>query len=204
MIHARRLASTQWLSVLWSAALVATACGGGGTSGFDIQTEADSEQSAIALASESGSCVDFHGLGVCGPGSAVPASLFPTAPGEPAVIDLTTGSHTSIPCVPSPSGGCTISLQASQTGFPEGTTLAIAVRVQDDTSPWRAAGDPVAAPSSQSVTILVPLGLESGTRFQVGVLVYLPGQAPPSGTVHDALADFDPFVVYVLTDVTVQ
>ncbi len=171
-MNPRRLLSMMWPIL----ALTLAACGGSGSSGFDIANE----NAAIERALETRECVGFENLIVC------PADAVAPAHG-PEHVDTNLDPTGSVSCEQrSPGGRCNFMLAFAPVGFPPDTIFRVASRRSDPGAPWAIGVEPVrsgfgSAPSYEvQVELDVPVGDAPGpgVSVQFAVLAFIEPRAP--------------------------
>jgi hypothetical protein len=170
-MRARRL-------VVFLTALLA-ACGGSGSSGFDVAPGL--EATLIGRAIAENRCVEGDGLLICPSGVPAPGpDNGMNAPG-PSEVRVEAGFAGEVEC--STGGSCTLPVSVSTDGLPEGAQIRVAVRASG-ADVWQV-GAPIEVQSSSggggTVTpVDVELAGEStpGSEAQVAVLVFLPPLGP--------------------------
>lgn len=195
-MNARRLLSVMWPIL----ALVLAACGGSGSSGFDIT----SENAAIERALETQECVVFEGLMVC------PADAVAPADG-PEHVDTSFDHAGSVSCGQrSPGGPCNFMLRFAPVGFPPGTIFRVAARRTEPEGPWEIGteapnANPFGDPSFDGeVDLDVPSGAPSAeVSVQFAVLAFI---EPPASlpTEVDHLLDSGAEYAFVTGPVTAE
>lgn len=157
------------------------ACGGSGSSGFDITPLA--ENAVIAGVLASGQCEASGALLICAAGDR-PA----TTPGLPSPtpsggrdVQLDVPATDSLSCSLAPAdGGCVFVLSFSPSGLPADAVYRAAVRAASSDDPWTI-GEPA---QRQGAFFAVPVDVPTGVgAVQVAVLVFAAGSDTVSGSV---------------------
>lgn len=164
-MRARRL-------VLFLTALLA-ACGGSGSSGFDVAPGLEAPLIERAIAENR--CVEGDGLLICPSGVAAPDGGMntpdPSGPGVEADFAF------AVEC--NPGAVCTLSLDLTTASLPPGSEVRVAVRTTDG-DVWHV-GDPIElAPATDGDAAVTPVSVE------------LPGVTTPEGEVQVAVLVFVP------------
>ena len=162
------------------------ACGGSGSSGFDVTAFA--ENAVIANAIETGQCEDSGALRICPAGPTAMGTPGPQqtpGPGETpgdgqdVVLDLP-GNHEVACNIATDARSCGFVLTFRADGFPSESTYRIAVRHAAPVGDW-VLGDAVSA--SDGAGFIVPVSVPTeGDSIQIAVLVFTNGDAPAPGT----------------------
>ena len=161
--------------------LLAAACAGSGSSGFDISPSGES--AAIAAALEQSRCVESGALSVC-PADEVPRDTPANLP-DSARIDTGVAGSEALACLPSDAAaGCDLVVPFAPQGFPAGAEFRVAVRDPDDGAQWHigAEAERNGSPDAPSFDATVPLGPSEGqasppANVQLVILVFL--EPPP-------------------------
>lgn len=180
-MHVRRLSLSMLLTVLLAA------CGGSGSSGFDVAPGLEAPLIERAIAEQR--CVEGDGgLSICASGVPVPnpdGGMHTPGPGELRVDASFAGE---VDC--GPTGGCATSLEVAIAGLPVGAEVRIAAR-SAGASFWRV-GEPIEVQSSAGGgAVVAPVGSElvgdaaPGDEVQIAVLVFV----PPLGDVPAEVAE---------------
>ena len=194
---ARRMPGLLLLTVLLAA------CGGSGSSGFDVAPggfEAPLIERAIA---ENRCVAGADDLLICPSGVPVPdPNGAPPAPG-PAELRVDAGFAGEVDCT---SDGCMASLGVTIDGLPAGAQVRVAVR-SAGARVWRV-GEPLAVSSAGgSVGVVAPVVGEAGgetaaaEEVQVAVLVFVPPPGEVPANVHE-LHETGARYAFVLAPVT--
>lgn len=201
-MRARRLSGLTVLTVLSASVLALAACGGSGSSGFDLSPgaleaplieRAIAEQSCVAGRDDLLICPS--GVPAPGPDGGVPG---------PSDVRVEAGFASEVDC--GIGDGCTLPIAVSTDGLPEGAQLRIAVRASTSNA-WQV-GEPIEAqPASGADEVVTPVELAGdpapGEEVQVAVLVFVPpfGDVPPEV---DALSETGARYAFVLSPVTLE
>ena len=172
-MRARRMPGFVLLAVLLAA------CGGSGSSGFDV-APGGFEATLIDRAITENRCVDgADDLLICPSGVPVPDPQDPMLPG-PDELRVDAGFAGEVACT---SEVCTVSLGVTIEGLPAGSEVRVASR-SAGTDVWRI-GEPLAVSSSGGgngveTPVVGSAGGEAmaGDEVQVAVLVFVPPLAP--------------------------
>lgn len=151
------------------------ACGGSGSSGFDVAPGL--EATLIGRAIAENRCVEGDGLLICPSGVPAPGPDNGMNVPGPSEVRVEAGLAGEVDC--STGSTCTLPVTVSTDGLPEGAQIRIAVRASD-ADVWQV-GEPIEVQSSSggdgTVTpVDVELAGESapGSEAQAAVLVFLP------------------------------
>jgi hypothetical protein len=175
------------LSPLFVLTLLLAACGGSGSSGFDVAPGIEAPLIDRAIAENR--CVEGDGgLLICPSGVPAPGpDGGMNAPG-PSDVRVAANLAGAVDCATD--DACTLPVDVSADGLPEGARVRVATRASGADS-WRigapvevqpsVGGDPVVTP----VEVQLDGGLTQGSEVQVAVLVFL----PPLGAVPDRVRE---------------
>jgi len=180
------------LSALTAAALAA--CGGSGSSGFDITPAAENLTIEQALAQRE--CIaETHTLAIC-PADAGALST-PGAPGsaDQVEVDVPLGEANSLSCASANGGAvCTVPLSFTTMGFPPGASFRVATRQVNPDGVWTIAAPPVPSGDAAEAELTTSLDLPVGAgAVQLAILVFVDsGHIPGSSiaTLAQSGADF--------------
>lgn len=185
-------------------ALGLAACGGSGSSGFDV-TPGAFEAPLIERAIAEQRCVAGEGeLLICPSGVPVPDPDGGMHTPSPGALRVDAGLESEVDC--NASGACMLVLGVAVEGLPEGAEVRVALRAADD-APWRV-GEPLVLPvSSAEGGVVTPVGgdltggVVPGDAVQVAVLVFVPplGEVPVEVS---ALSETGARYAFVLPSVT--
>ncbi|MBY0276300.1 hypothetical protein K2Z84_13220 [Candidatus Binatia bacterium] len=184
-------------------ALALAACGGSGSSGFDV-TPGAFEAPLIERAIAEQRCITGDGeLLICPSGVPVPDPDGGMQTPSPGALRIDAGLESAIDC--NAGGDCMLSIGVRIEGLPEGAEVRVAVRAADG-APWRI-GEPLVEPAT-SGGVVTPVDPElaggavmPGDQVQVAVLVFV----PPLGDVPvevSALSETGARYAFVLPTVT--
>lgn len=167
----RRLPALLFLTV------VLAACGGSGSSGFDV-APGGAEAPLIERAIAENRCVEGGGgLLICPSGVPAPGPDGGMNTPGPSDVRVAAGFAGEVDC--GPGTGCTLPVAVSTEGLPDGARLRIAVR-SSGADVWQV-GEPIEVqPSSGGDVVMTPVEVEltgessPGEAVQLAVLVFLP------------------------------
>ena len=168
--------------------LVLAACGGSGSSGFDVAPGAF-EAMLIDHAIAEQRCVEGDdGLLICPSGVPAPGpdgGMHTPAPGD---VRVDAGFASEVDCLAGEA--CTLPVAISTAGLPEGAQLRVAVRASS-AHVWQV-GEPIEVQSSMDGDVVVtPVAVEltgdasRGETVQVAVLVFVPPLGAVPSEVHE-------------------
>lgn len=158
-------------SALLFLTLLLAACGGSGSSGFDVAPGA-SEAPLIERAIAENRCVEGEGgLLICPSGVPAPGPDGGMHMPGPSEVSVEVGFAGEVDC--GAGDGCTVPVTVATEGLPEGAQLRIAVRASG-AEVWQV-GDPLALQSSSAGDdVVTSVAVEPTGAAQVAVLVFLP------------------------------
>ena len=169
----RRLVSL-FLTVLLAA------CGGSGSSGFDV-TPGGLEAPLIERAIAENRCVEGDGLLICPSGVPAPGPDNGMNVPGPSEVRVEAGFSGESGC--DASGSCTLPIAVSTDGLPPDSQVRVAVR-SSGSAEWQV-GEPLdVQPSDAGEGTLTPVDVEvagttdPGSEVQVAVLVFVPPLGP--------------------------
>lgn len=171
--------------------------GGSGSSGFDISPSA--ERVLIDRALDEGKCVGTGVGAICPIDKEDLLVPLPNHIPGPAIegVSLTTSTpvEDGFPCDLVDLVSCIIHIGLTATGLPEGSTLQVVWR-QDDDGPWliRTEGLPLEAEGRTEVVVELPVAC---TSIQVAALVFVDGQVLAHGTI-DTLTESRAPIAFVM------
>lgn len=180
------------LLALLAAAYLA-ACGGSGSSGFDVSPLIEDE--AIETALDAGECAQIRALQIC-PASDPTGQIPGNAPGPAPSGDR--GAVFEVPptdaldcIVEATSELCSFTLSFQTLGLPEDASFRTAVRaLAPQAGGWVVGADSVAPGSSQQIALEIPAG---ATSVQVALLAFSGGgdtEPGPVQTLEDTGASY--------------
>lgn len=173
------------LLLLVALALAFAACGGSGSSGFDISSPL-TEDEVIAAVVESGECRDLDGLSICRAESAAaaPGVPLPTPSVDPEIVFVRPQAD-ALDCAPSPlDGGCELVVTFLPGSLRE-ATYRIAVRGTRPPGGWIVAGDVAFAGGVLQAAVRVPPEV---VTVQIAVLVFDGGRDAEPGSIESLAA----------------
>jgi hypothetical protein len=180
-----RLAVAMRLLCALTLVLLLSGCAGGsGSSGFDVSPSAENE--AINRALLSRECQPGAGLTICPANE--DALHVPGQEATPPLQDTQVSTDTNpadfIRCASGGAALCSIAVQVSAAGLPEGAAFQLAGRGLEPLSPWRIAEPAAVAggdPAIFSGHVEIP---PSSVSFQVAVLVFVDGTGVAVGEIN--------------------
>lgn len=176
------------------------ACGGSGSSGFDISSPL-TEDAVIAAVVDTGECGESGGLAICRAGDtaeAMPGMPTPLPSADPA-IDLVRPQSDGLACVPSTEDGSCDILVSFLPGNLPGATYRVAVRGTEPRSDWVVAPEVAFAGGPFEAVVRVPQGVDT---IQIAVLVFDGGRDVEPGAI-ETLASSGATFAFVSGDLAV-
>lgn len=181
-----------------TACLAGLGCAGGsGSSGFDISPSA--ERVLIDRALDEGKCIGTGVSAICPIDKEDLLVPLPNHMPGPVIegVSLTTSTPIvdGFPCDVVDLVSCIIHIGLTATGLPEGSTLQVVWR-QDDDGPWliRTEGLPLEPEGRTDVIVELPVAC---TSIQVAVLVFVEGQVLAHGAI-DTLTESRAPIAFVM------
>lgn len=170
---------TRRLSLLFVLTTLLAACGGSGSSGFDVAPGLEAPLIERAIAENR--CVEGDGLLICPSGVPAPGPDGGMNVPGPSEVRVEAGFAGEVDC--DASSSCTLPVTVSTETLPPGAQLRVAVR-STDPDVWQV-GEPIEVePSNEGDVVVTPVEVgiagdpAPGGEAQVAVLVFLPPLGP--------------------------